>query len=337
MHVMITGHTGFKGSWLALMLHEQGHRVSGISLDPAAGSLFECAQVALKMSADIRLDIRDSLGLTRAIAELSPDVVIHLAAQPLVRRSYVEPRLTMETNVMGTYNVLEAVRKSTSVRACLMVTTDKVYRNEGLISGYREDAPLGGFDPYSASKAMADLLVQSWTSSYPGIPITVARAGNVIGGGDVSRDRLLPDLTAAFREGRPALVRNPAAVRPWQHVLDCLSGYLLLLDRMLGTGEGGVWNFGPEPENLRSVSDVADLAVRHWGGVASWDDDQGIHPHEAKVLALDSTRARTDLGWRDRLAFEEAVAWTVSWERRRYAGESAYSLCREQIESFRGR
>jgi CDP-glucose 4,6-dehydratase len=287
------------------------------------------------MRDDLHVDIRNARALAQALHQAKPDVVVHLAAQPLVRRSYAEPRETVETNVMGTFNVLEAIREMPSVKASLLVTTDKVYRNEPLLSGYREEAALGGHDPYSASKAMADLLIQSWASSFDPVPTAIARAGNVVGGGDTGRDRLVPDLVAAFRDGQPALVRNPAAVRPWQHVLDCLSGYLLLIDRLIEGDGSGAWNFGPDPASLRTVADVADLSTARWGPGATWVTDPDDHPHETAVLALDSTKAREVLAWRDRLTFEQAVGWTVDWERRRADGEDPQYLCREQLAIFR--
>jgi CDP-glucose 4,6-dehydratase len=222
MHYLLTGHTGFKGTWLSLLLSSAGHEVSGISLNPVEGSLFSRVRPRDLLNADVRLDIRDAAAVHEQIARIAPDVVIHLAAQPLVRESYRDPRGTFDTNVWGTINVLEATRRTESVQATLIVTTDKVYRNDGRSTGYVESDPLGGHDPYSASKAMADLATQSWRASYPGTPIAIARAGNVIGGGDVSPDRLMPDLIAAFATGTPARIRNPRAIRPWQHVLDCL-------------------------------------------------------------------------------------------------------------------
>ena len=335
MHYLITGHTGFKGAWLALLLHEEGNDVSGVSLPPEPGSLFETAGVASVMASDLRVDIRNSEALRRAFRDCQPDVVIHLAAQPLVRASYEQPRETVETNVLGTFNVLEALSELAAPQACLVVTTDKVYRNVGLTQGYVESAPLGGHDPYSASKSMADILVQSWVASFPSIPTAVARAGNVVGGGDIGRDRLLPDLITAFRNGRTARVRNPDSVRPWQHVLDCLSGYTLLVDALLAGESQTTWNIGPEPANLKTVGNVADLAAHMWSSGAKWEFEEGAHPHEASMLTLDSSAARSKLGWRDRLTFEETIGWTLAWERRRFEGERPVDLCREQIAAWR--
>ena len=334
MHYLVTGHTGFKGAWLSLLLLARGHRVSGIALDPRPGALFEVAGVEAQLSNDIRCDIRNQSRVAEAVSHISPDVVIHLAAQPLVRESYRVPRETFETNVMGTLNVLEAVSITPGVQANVIVTTDKVYRNVGQRQGYVESDPLGGYDPYSASKAMADILTHSWVASFPGVPTAIARAGNVIGGGDVSPDRLLPDLLAAFAEGREANIRHPGAVRPWQHVLDCLNGYLLLVDALLdGRGEGE-WNFGPGAESFVSVGDIADLAAELWGGNAGWSADAGNHPHEAALLSLDASKAQHELGWHDRLPFPLGLEWTVGWQRKVANGDSPESVTVKQIADF---
>lgn len=336
MRYLVTGHTGFKGAWLTLMLQRHGHTVSGLALDPEPGALFETAGVADLLEHDIRGDIRDASVVRTALDRTQPDVVLHMAAQPLVRESYTDPRWTMETNVMGTLNVLDAVQGTPSVRAQVIVTTDKVYRNVNQVAGYVETDPLGGHDPYSASKAMADLLTQSWTASFAGPPTAIARAGNVIGGGDVSKDRLLPDLLRGFAHSRTVEIRYPDAVRPWQHVLDCLHGYLLLADALLADPGAavGAWNFCPGPESFVTVGAVADLAASLWGPDASWAPTPGDHPHEAELLALDATKARTLLGWTDRLPFADAVAWTVDWAHRHADGAPALALCHEQLDAF---
>lgn len=336
MRVLVTGHTGFKGAWLTLLLQRAGHQVSGLALDPEPGSLFEVAGLADLLEVDARVDIRDAAATHAAIQLAEPDVVIHMAAQPLVRASYVDPRWTMETNVMGTLSVLEGIAATPSVQAAVIVTTDKVYRNVGQRAGYVEGDALGGHDPYSASKAMADILTSSWVDSFAGCPTAIARAGNVIGGGDVSTDRLFPDLVRAFGAGKPAELRYPQAVRPWQHVLDCLNGYVLLADALVSQGEaaGGPWNFGPDPEAFRTVGEAADLAAARWGDGASWASDDGEHPHEAELLTLDASKAKRELGWRDRLDFDAAVTWTVDWAKRVQAGESARDVTLEQIEAF---
>ena len=336
MRVLVTGHTGFKGAWLSLILTESGHEVVGYSLDPEPGALFEGAEVSERLSGDYRADVRDTSTLASAIRQTSPDVVIHMAAQPLVRESYRDPRTTMETNVMGTFNVLEAVEVVGSTKASVIITTDKVYRNVNQVAGYVEDDALGGHDPYSASKAMADLLTQSWVRSFGGPTTVIARAGNVIGGGDVSTDRLLPDLMRAFAAGEAAPIRYPAAVRPWQHVLDCLNGYLLLMDAALAASvTRDEWNFGPGPESFKTVAEVADAAAADWGGGASWEDiSDSDHPHEAELLALDAGAARASLGWNDRLSFSDSVNWTVSWHKNVLAGVTPRSACDQQLQLF---
>jgi CDP-glucose 4,6-dehydratase len=335
MHFLVTGHTGFKGSWLSLMLGAAGHKVSGYSLDPEPGSLFERAELSAHLVSDIRGDIRDFASVNSAFAAVRPDAVYHLAAQPLVRESYVAPRVTMETNVIGTMNVIDAARAVDSVTGMVVVTTDKVYRNVSQVAGYLESDSLGGRDPYSASKSMADILTQSWISSFPGFPISIARAGNVIGGGDVCKDRLVPDLMAGFASGSVVPLRYPEAVRPWQHVLDCLNGYTMLMDRTLANSLPFVdWNFGPGPESFKSVAQVADLAASYWGTGASWSNIGGDHPHEAGLLALDASRARGELDWQNRLDFETAVHWTVDWYCKSDSGHAPLALTQGQISTF---
>ncbi len=258
---------------MTLLLLSRGHRVSGLALDPAERSLFKRAGLADQLVSDFRVDIRDAEATAAAVSTAAPDVVVHMAAQSLVRESYRDPRYTYETNAIGTLNVLEAVAATPSVRAHVVVTTDKVYRNVDQEAGYVETDPLGGDDPYSASKAMADLLAQSWIRSFPGCPTAIARAGNVIGGGDVSRDRLLPDLVAAYAHGQAPRLRFPRAVRPWQHVLDCLNGYLTLADALLAGSGPGQWNFGPGRDSFVEVGQVATLAAELWGGGAHWELD----------------------------------------------------------------
>ena len=334
MHYLVTGHTGFKGAWLSLLLARRGHQVSGISLDPAAGGLYEAADVASVITNDFRVDIRDAAATAEAIATAAPDVVLHLAAQPLVRESYRDPRTTFETNVMGTFNVIEAIAAVESVKASVIITTDKVYRNVNQVAGYVETDPLGGADPYSASKAMADILTQSWITSFPGVPTAIARAGNVIGGGDVSTDRLLVDLLASYAEGRATLIRQPDSVRPWQHVLDCVNGYLALVDALLA-GEGlGEWNFGPGEESFVTVGRVADITAEYWGDGASWVRDTAQHPHEAALLALDSAKAGRELGWKNLLPFPASLEWTVEWQKAVLSGTDAATATATQLDRF---
>lgn len=334
MHYLITGHTGFKGAWLTLLLASRGHEVSGLSLDPVQGSLFDVANLAEIVTKDLRVDIRDAASTASAVALVNPDAVIHLAAQPLVRESYRDPRATFETNVMGTLNVLDAVGTNASVRAQLIVTTDKVYRNVNQHVGYVESDPLGGHDPYSSSKAMADILTHSWVASFPGPLTAIARAGNVIGGGDVSVDRLLPDLLRSFQAGRPAVLRYPDAVRPWQHVLDCLQGYVMLVDDLIAGRGAGEWNFGPGIESFVPVRDVADSAARRWGEPAEWSVDPADHLHEAELLALDASKATNELGWHTRLKFPTSLDWTVDWHREVMEGADPREVTIAQITQF---
>jgi len=333
MRFLITGHTGFKGSWLSLWLARGGHDVLGVALDPRPGSLFEQARVAEVMDEDVRMDIRDSNELEHVFGRLEPDVVLHLAAQPLVREAYRDPVATISTNVNGTLNVLTAMRNLPTVKAAVIVTTDKVYRNDGRIWGYREIDPLGGEDPYSASKAMADLLTQSWMASYPGIPTAVARAGNVIGGCDVSPERLLPDLLAAYSTGGTPELRYPGAVRPWQHVLDCLNGYLTLIAALVEGRASDAWNFGPDVDSFQTVGQVNDKVARLFG--ASGEHLlAGDQPHEAALLTLDSRKAQIELGWRNHLGFDRAVEWTVDWHQRVASGMDPREVTMTQIEQF---
>lgn len=337
-HVLITGHTGFKGSWLIAMLHQQGAKVSGIALDPVKGGIFEKAALHQLLDNDIRLDIRDSIELTKAFQLISPDVVIHLAAQPLVLASYEKPSETYETNVIGTLNVLQAVEATSTVEATLIITTDKVYRQEaGAERAFVETDALGAADPYSTSKAMADLLTQSWMGSHPESKIAIARAGNVIGGGDVAENRLLPDLVRAFERGERAVIRNPDSVRPWQHVLDCLSGYISLSESLLlGSSQSGVFNFGPSYLGPLSVSDIADVATESWGSEASWITDDRNYPHEAQFLTLDSSLVKSNLGWKEKLLPHEAIQWTIEWSKLVHQGFDPRQATIDQVARFFG-
>lgn len=336
MHYLVTGHTGFKGAWLTLMLTRQGHTVSGLALDPVPGSLYERAQLGEMLRDDLRVDIRDPHATAKAVYDVSPDVVVHLAAQALVRESYRDPRTTHETNVLGTLNILEAVDGAPGVNALVIVTTDKVYRNDHQIWGYRETDPLGGIDPYSASKAAADLLTQSWiASSGASVPIGIARAGNVLGGGDVCADRLMVDLVRSFADGAPVKLRYPEAVRPWQHVLDCLNGYLTLTEALLaGQSAGEAFNFGPGTDAFVSVGDMASEVAALWGPDARVTFDDTTHPHEAELLALDARKAELRLGWHNRLRFGETLAWTVSWARQVAEGGDPRAVTLAQIDAF---
>jgi CDP-glucose 4,6-dehydratase len=328
MRYLITGHTGFKGAWLAAILKTQGHELVGISLPPLDKSLYKQAALSDLFDQEYFIDIRNREDFTKAIAESGADVGFHLAAQPLVRESYKTPIETYATNVMGTLNFLEGVRDS-DLSAAVVITTDKVYKNKNLTRGYVEGDELGGYDPYSSSKAAADLATQSWIASYETQNISIARAGNVVGGGDWGADRLMPDLISSFVEASPAKIRYPEAIRPWQHVLDCLFGYICLSEKILSSGVSGVWNFGPEIAIDNTVAKVADLTSSRWGASAKWVRDSDPNPHEAGYLLLDSSKARTELGWHDRLDFASTLEWTVDF----YKAVSDGTLSRGLLES----
>jgi CDP-glucose 4,6-dehydratase len=334
MHYLITGHTGFKGAWLALLLRERGHRVSGISLEPINDSLFGRVNLASTLENDFRCDIRDSIKLSLHFKEINPDVVIHLAAQALVRESYKNPRDTFEVNAIGTLNVLYASQQIRDLRAQLIITTDKVYKDLGKTSGYVETEALGGQDPYSASKAMADIATQSWLSSFKNPISAIARAGNVIGGGDVCADRLIPELISSYSSGLTPKLRAPNSVRPWQHVLDCLNGYLTLVDALIKGNADGAWNFGPDENQSKTVADVANIAGAVWGAEKSWESDLGNHPHEASILMLNSNKARADLRWSDKLSFEESVKWTINWYKNVNEGSNPLEETLKNIREF---
>lgn len=339
--VLITGHTGFKGSWLTLWLQQLGAQVTGIALPPATTpSLFSLLD--FNSSAFQRFnhfqDIRDAFALNSIVQAAQPEIVFHLAAQPLVRASYRDPLGTINTNVMGTANLLDALRNVLSVRVAVVVTTDKVYRNHEHPYPYREDDHLGGHDPYSASKAASELIVASYRDAFlyeQGVAVATVRAGNVIGGGDWSEDRLIPDAVRAWQSGQPLEVRRPEAVRPWQHVLEPLAGYLSLAEKLWDNPAlAGSYNFGPETSEAASVRTVVELARGTYGkGEVIWGDgSEG--PHEAGWLALEIAKARTLLGVAPRLGLVEAVNRTMSWYRRLAAGEDAKALCLEDIEAY---
>lgn len=316
--VLVTGHTGFKGSWLALWLQELGAQVTGLALPPAT-MLNHWDLLGLDIP-DQRIDIRDAQAVECAVIEAQPDIVFHLAAQPLVRRSYRNPLETWSTNVMGTANVLEACRKIPSLQAVVVVTTDKCYENQEWPWGYRETDRLGGHDNYSASKAASELVVASYRSSFfhgKNAPLlATARAGNVIGGGDWSEDRLIPDLVRAVEQGQTLEIRSPGATRPWQHVLESLSGYLLLGQKLLeGQSDfAEAWNFGPEPEGNRTVAEVLGKLGRHWPELA-WQVSKEPQPHEANLLYLDSAKSKARLDWRPIWRLDDTLAATAAWYR----------------------
>lgn len=316
------------------MLVELGHEVSGLSLDPLPGGIFDLAGVARFLKNDLRVDIRHPEELKLAVESTNPDFAIHLAAQPLVRQSYLDPETTFQTNVNGTLNFLKALQIGSPQSGAIVVTTDKVYKNVGQIEGYVESDQLGGADPYSASKAMADILTQSWRASFETSPISIARAGNVIGGGDVSKDRLVPDLVASARTGSPVSIRNLDSVRPWQHVLDCLNGYLRLAEQMTLLGNHDDYNFGPDPESFRTVGDVVNVFGEAWGAPLKIQNFDGDQPHEANLLTLNSDKAKKVLEWSNKLDFETAIAWTSDWERRVHQGEDPLTVTQAQIREF---
>ena len=320
-----------------MLLKQRGHTVSGVSLEPATDSLFDKVEASKSLNFDLRCDISELDTLEKSFKKVKPDVVIHLAAQSLVRESYREPILTMRTNVLGTLNVLRASQAVGGVKAQLIVTTDKVYENVGKPTGYLETDPLGGKDPYSASKAMADIATQSWLASFDNPPTAIARAGNVIGGGDVCADRLIPDLVRFYCSGQIPKLRAPESVRPWQHVLDCLNGYLLLVDKILETKVNGAWNFGPTDLQSKSVSDVAEIAGDVWGVATKWEQDFSPHPQEASQLLLNSNKARKELGWSDKLNFEESIRWTIDWYKNVYDGLDPVKEILKNIWEFESR
>jgi CDP-glucose 4,6-dehydratase len=338
--VLVTGHTGFKGSWLSLWLSAMGAEVTGLALPaPTSPSLFDAARLARRMH-HVEGDIRDLDTVRDAVAQARPEVIFHLAAQPLVRLSYREPVETYATNVMGTVHVLEAARKVGAVRGIVCVTSDKCYENREWEWPYRESDPMGGHDPYSSSKGCAELVAAAWRSSFfqdAGPLLATVRAGNVIGGGDWAQDRLVPDLVRAFEAGVAPMIRAPDAVRPWQHVLEALGGYLMIGERLLA-GErrfADAWNFGPGDEDAQPVRWIVERMRAVWrDGAAAPRIDAGPRPHEAGLLRLDSSRARTALGWRPALTLGDAVDWIVDWHKSVGAGEDARAVTLGQIAHY---
>jgi CDP-glucose 4,6-dehydratase len=339
--VFITGHTGFKGSWLTLWLTSLGADVCGYALEPpSTPSLFEKAQVA-RHCRHVHGDVRDPALLSAQMADFKPDIVIHMAAQALVRLSYSQPVDTYATNVMGTVNVLEAARQCSTVAAIVNVTSDKCYENREWVWGYRESDPMGGHDPYSSSKGCAELVASAYARSYfsteGGTRLASARAGNVIGGGDWALDRLVPDIIRGFLRNDDVPIRRPDSVRPWQHVLEPLSGYMLLAEKLVTDGHAcvGGWNFGPPQSAVQTVRVVTEEICAMWGAPRRWTDASDPHAlHEARLLQLDSTKAQVDLGWQPRWSFREALAATVQWYKEAHQGSDVAELCLRQIASF---
>lgn len=342
--VFLTGHTGFKGGWLALWLQELGALVTGFALSPPTRpSLFEVARVGEGMASHLG-DIRDLDQLASVVRAARPEIVFHLAAQSLVRESYRNPVETYATNVLGTVHLLEAVRQTPGVRAAIVVTSDKCYENREWVWGYREDEAMGGRDPYSSSKGCAELVTAAWRQSYfdtprhseHGVALASARAGNVIGGGDWAADRLVPDLLRAFAEGRPAILRNPCAIRPWQHVLEPLAGYLLLAEHLFADGPGytGAWNFGARSEETRSVQWLAERLEQAWGEGAGWMLDPAEHPHEANCLKLDCAKAMTRLGWQTCWSLTETLGQVIAWQKAYMGHQDMRLVTLEQIRHY---
>lgn len=342
--VFLTGHTGFKGSWLSIWLQSLGAELTGFALPPeTAPSLFKLADVASGMNSIIG-DIRSLDAIKMAMLEADPEIVIHMAAQPLVRASYEDPVLTYSTNVMGTVNVLEAARKAPSVRAILNVTTDKCYENKEWHWSYREIDSLGGHDPYSNSKACSEFVTSSYRTSFfnpvrhaeHGVTLATARAGNVIGGGDYSKDRLIPDLISAFRQGRPAQIRFPNATRPWQHVMEPLRGYLELCERLFLYGPvwGEAWNFGPTTKDQHPVSSIATELARLWGSGAKWEATPDASYHEAGLLSLDISKVTSRLGWQPKLSVHDALSLIVDWERNAPSAKFPRAIIEAQLAGY---
>ena len=336
--IFLTGHTGFKGSWLCILLALAGADVTGFALPPGSGeNLYTLSRVSEKVHS-VFGDIRDLAALKKAFDEARPEIVIHLAAQPIVRESYRDPVGTYHTNVMGTVHILECVRQSGSVRSFLNVTTDKVYENRRWPWGYRENDPLNGFDPYANSKSCSELVTESYRKCYfanSGIAVSTARAGNVIGGGDFSPDRILPDCVRAAGQKKTIAIRNPNSIRPYQHVLDPLSAYLLIIERQWEDGKlAGCYNVGPESSSCVSTGKLADLFCRAWGDGAVWQHVGDNGPHEDAVLKLDCSKIQTVLGWNPRWELERAVAETVSWTKAWLSGKDTSETMERQIRAF---
>lgn len=343
--VLVTGHTGFKGSWLSIWLHELGAEVIGVGLEPySEKDNFVLSGIGKKIKADIRADIRDGEKMKEIFAQYQPEIVFHLAAQPLVRLSYEIPVETYQTNVMGTINIMEAIRATESVKVGVMITTDKCYDNKEQMRGYKEDDPFGGYDPYSSSKGACEIAIQSWRRSFFNpedygkkhhVSLASVRAGNVIGGGDWAKDRIIPDCVRALEAGKPIDIRSPKAVRPWEHVLEPLSGYMLLTQKMWEhpTEYCEGWNFGPEADSVSTVWEVATKLVQSFGKGELKDVSDPNALHEANLLMLDITKAKTRLGWKPRLDALQTIDLVADWYKK-YQDRNAYEICIEEINAF---
>lgn len=342
--VFLTGHTGFKGGWLSLWLHGLGADVTGFALSPSGPSFFEVARVQ-EVTRSIIGDIRDAGTLSAAMRDASPEIVIHMAAQAIVLRGYEDPVETYSTNVMGLVNLFEAARNTPSVRTIVNVTSDKCYENREWVWGYRETEPMGGYDPYSNSKACAELVTSAYRQSYfsrakeqgRSVAVGSGRAGNVIGGGDWAANRLVPDIMRSISAGEPVKIRNPSAIRPWQHVLEPLSGYLALAERLHEAGGNDYasgWNFGPSPDDVRPVSWIVEHLTSLWGQGARWTLDANLGPHEAHFLSLDCAKARAGLGWRAAWPLTRALEEIVTWHKAFLAGADMQNVSRTQIAAY---
>lgn len=341
--VLVTGHTGFKGSWLSIWLHELGAEVVGLALDPTSEKdNFVLSEIGRRIK-DLRGDIRDKELVKNVFQNYQPEIVFHLAAQPLVRESYSIPVETYETNLMGTIHVMEAIRITPSVKVAVMITTDKCYENAEQLWGYRENEPMGGYDPYSSSKGCAEIAISSWRRSFfnpanyqkHGKSVASVRAGNVIGGGDWAKDRIIPDCIRALEADKAIEIRSPKSIRPWQHVLEPLGGYMLLAQKMWNSPveycEG--WNFGPKLDSVANVWDIATQVVKYYGKGTLVDSSDPNSLHEAQLLMLDISKAYFKLGWQPRLNIEQTIQLTVDWYKQ-YQTKAVYDLCVEQIAQY---
>ena len=337
MRFFITGHTGFKGSWLTLMLKHLGHEVYGLSLEPAKNGLYNLANLNKVVDGEIFCNVLNLDEFRNYFKLINPDISIHLAAQSLVKKSYNDPSGTFNENIIGTMNFLKVVTDIPTTRANLVITSDKVYKNVFNSKPFSESDSLGGADPYSASKSCADILAQSWVESFKLSPTAIARSGNVIGGGDWAENRLIPDIVNAINKGTSFKIRYPNAIRPWQHVLDCLNGYILLIENMLEKQEGGIWNFGPTDENFIEVSKLFEIFLTHYGKNCKIEEnlnsDVQIHK-ESLVLKIDSSKARKLLGWNDELNLNSAVKLTAHWYKSFYSGANALNITQDQIKAY---
>jgi len=342
--VFLTGHTGFKGSWLSLWLTMMGAEVTGFALEPPTKpSLFELCNIEKKVNSVIG-DIRDYNKLHKTINDYKPEIVIHMAAQPIVRESYINPAETYEINVMGTVNLLETIRKSKGIKAVVNVTTDKCYENKEWLWGYRENEPLGGYDPYSNSKACSELVTSSYRNSFfnsdtykdHGVALATARAGNVIGGGDWAKDRLIPDCIRSILDGSPIIIRNPNSIRPWQHVLEPLGGYLLLARKLYeyGSEYASAWNFGPDDKDCKTVGYIVSKMCELWGEGAKFNLDNGSNPHEANFLKLDCSKSKYKLGWEPKWSLDTALEKIVDWTKAYKSKKDLEAVCYAQIKEY---